>query len=109
MATIEEFHKLDIRVGKVISVERVVGAKKPAYKMKIDFGKLGIKNSSAQLTGLYSKEDLLGRQVVAVVNFPPRQIANFVSEVLILGAISDKRDTILLVPERDAEPGDKIA
>ena len=108
MATIEDFHKLDIRIGKVIGVEDFTEAKKPAYKLKIDFGKLGIKNSSAQLTGLYSKEDLLGRQVVAVVNFPPRQIANFVSEVLVLGAISDNRDTILLVPERDAELGDKI-
>jgi len=109
MATIEDFHKLDIRVGKVISVEKFAGANKPAYKMKIDFGKLGIKNSSAQLTGLYSEKELLDRQVVAVVNFPPRQIANFVSEVLVLGAISEKRDTILLVPERDAELGDRIA
>jgi len=109
MATIEDFHKLDIRVGKVISVEKFTGANKPAYKMKIDFGKLGIKNSSAQLTRLYSEKDLLNRQVVAIVNFPPRQIASFISEVLVLGAISDKRDTILLAPERDAELGDKIA
>ena len=109
MATIEDLHKLDIRIGKIISVEDFPEAKKPSYKLNIDFGSLGIKKSSAQLTGLYQKEDLLNKDIVAVVNFPPRQVANFISEVLVLGAVSEKHSTILLQPERKAEPGDKIA
>lgn len=109
MATFEDFKKLDIRVGKIISVEDFPEAKKPAYKIKIDFGKeLGIKKTSAQLTVLYSKAGLLGKQVIAVVNFPPKQVGGFISEVLILGALNEK-GVILLQPERKAKEGDKIA
>ena len=109
MATFEEFLKIDIRVGKIIEVVDFPEARKPAFKIKIDFGKaLGVKQTSAQITQLYSKETLLGKLVVAVVNFPPKQIGNFVSEVLILGAL-DEKGVILLQPEREAKLGDKIA
>jgi tRNA-binding protein len=105
----EDFLKVDIRVGKIISVEDFPEAKKPAYKLTVDFGKLGVKRSSAQITKRYTKEKLLGRQVVAVVNFPPKQIANFVSEVLVLGAVAASDDVILLKPDEGAELGDRIA
>ena len=105
----EDFLKVDIRVGKIISVEDFPEAKKPAYKLTVDFGKLGVKSSSAQITKRYTKEKLLGRQVVAVVNFPPKQIANFVSEVLVLGAVTASDDVILLKPDEGAELGDRIA
>lgn len=108
MATFEDFKKLDIRVGKIVSVEDFPEAKKPAYKIKIDFGVLGIKKTSAQLTELYSKDGLLGKQVIAVLNFPPKQVGNFISEVLILGALNEK-GVILLQPERETKEGDKIA
>lgn len=108
MATIEDFLKLDIRVGRILSVGDFPEARKPAYKIKIDFGALGTKQTSAQITGLYKKDDLIGKQVVAVVNFPPKQIGGFVSEVLILGAL-DEKGVILLQPEREAALGDKIA
>ncbi|MBS3148641.1 tRNA-binding protein [Candidatus Woesearchaeota archaeon] len=109
MATIEDFHKLDIRVGTIVKVEEFPEAKKPAFKVFVDFGLLGVKKSSAQITQLYSPESLVGRQVIAVVNFPPRQVGPFISEVLILGAVADSRGTILLAPERKVENGDKIA
>lgn len=110
MATIEDFQKLDIRVGRIIEVEEFAQAKKSSYKLKIDFGKkLGIKKSSAQITKLYPKEDLLHRQVIAVVNFPPRQIANFISEVLILGVVLENNEVVLLQPEREVPSGYKIA
>lgn len=109
MATFEDFLKLDIRVGKIVSVENFPEARKPAYKIAIDFGpELGIKKTSARLTKLYRREELLGKQVVAVVNFPPKQIGSFISEVLILGAM-DEKGVILLQPERPAREGDKIA
>src|SRR3989338_11415207 len=86
MATYEDFEKLDVRVGKIISVEDFPEARKPSYKLKIDFGKdIGIKNSSAQLADLYKKEELKDKLILAVINFPPRQIGPFVSEVLTLG------------------------
>ncbi len=108
MATYEDFEKLDIRVGKIIDVKDFPEAKKPAYKLVIDFGKIGIKRSSAQITALYSKEDLIGKQVIAVINFPPKKIVDFISEVLVLGVLN-KDKVVLLKPEREVELGDRIA
>ena len=105
----EDFQKIDLRVGTIVEVEEFPEAKKPAFKVFVDFGLLGVKKSSAQITQLYSPESLVGRQVIAVVNFPPRQVGPFISEVLILGAVADSRGTILLAPERKVENGDKIA
>ena len=107
MANIDDFLKLDIRVGTIVEVKDFEKAKKPAYQLKIDFGSLGIKKSSAQITALYSKEDLIGKQILAVVNFPPRQIANFLSEVLVLGTYSEE-GVVLVVPEQKVENGDKL-
>ena len=104
----DDFEKVDIRVGTIIEVKDCPAAKKPAYQMKIDFGELGTKNSSAQVTKFYSKEDLQGRQVIAVVNFPAKRIANFVSECLVLGVYTENMDVILLQPERSAKNGMKI-
>lgn len=109
MATFEDFEKLEMRVGKIIDVKDFPEAKKPAYKLRIDFGELGIKNSSAQITKLYSKEDLLGKQIIAVTNFPPKKIAGFVSDVLVLGVITKDNEVILLKPEREVELENKIA
>lgn len=105
----KDFQKVDIRVGKIIRVEDFPEAKKPSYKLEIDFGELGVKRSSAQITKLYTKGDLLNRQVVAVVNFPPKQIANFISEVLVLGVVKENDEVILLQPEREVPLGYKIA
>lgn len=107
MANIDDFFKLDIRVGTIVEVKDFEKAKKPAYQLKIDFGSLGIKKSSAQITALYSKEDLIGKQILAVVNFPPRQIADFLSEVLVLGTYSEE-GVVLVVPEQKVENGDKL-
>lgn len=107
MANIDDFLKLDIRVGTIVEVKDFEKAKKPAYQLKIDFGSLGIKKSSAQITALYSKEDLLGKQILAVVNFPPRQIADFLSEVLVLGTYSEE-GVVLVVPEQKVKNGDKL-
>ncbi len=108
MATFEDFQKIDIRVGKIIEVKDFEEARSPSYKVKIDFGKLGIKVSSAQITKLYSKKDLLNRQIVAVVNFPPKRIAGFKSEVLILGVMKEDGEVILLQPDREAPLGYRI-
>lgn len=108
MATFEDFLKLDIRVGKIIEAEFFDKAKKPAYKLKVDFGEnIGIKKSSAQITELYKIEELIGKNVLAVVNFPPRQIADFMSEVLVLGTYS-KDGVVLITPDKDVELGDKL-
>ena len=107
MVSIDDFYKLDIRVGTIVEVKDFEKAKKPAYQLKIDFGSLGIKKSSAQITTLYSKEDLIGKQILAVVNFPPRQIADFLSEVLVLGTYSEE-GVVLVVPEQKVENGDKL-
>ena len=108
MATFEDFQKIDIRVGRIIEVLDFGEARNPSYKIKIDFGELGIKASSAQITKLYSKEDLLNRQIVAVVNFPPKKIAGYKSEVLILGVMKGNGEVILLQPECEAPLGYKI-
>ena len=107
--TMDDFMKVDIRIGRVVKVEDFPAARKPAYKLWIDFGPLGVKKSSAQLTRLYSLEDLLDRMVAAVVNFPPRQVADFMSEVLVLGAVGEGNEVILLQPDRQAPPGMRVA
>ena len=108
MATIEDFEKLDIRAGTILEAKKFEKARKPAYKSEIDFGEeIGIKKSSAQITNLYSLDELKGKQVLAVVNFPPRQIADFMSEVLVLGTNS-KEGIILITPDKLAENGDKL-
>ncbi len=106
--TWSDFEKVEIRVGTIVKVEDFPEARKPAYKLWIDFGKFGIKKSSAQITKLYKKEDLLNKQVVAVVNFPPKQIANFMSECLVLGVVLENNEVILLQPERKAPNGYRI-
>ena len=105
--TFEDFSKIDFRVGTIIAVETFDGAIKPAYKLKIDFGDIGILNSSAQITHRYSEEDLLNKQVIAVINFPKKQIANFMSECLVLGAVNGK-DVILISPDDKVKDGLKI-
>ncbi len=101
MATIEDFEKLDIRVGKILEVNDFPEAKKPAYKLKIDFGsEIGIKNSSVQIVALYSKEELIGKLVLGVVNFPPRKIGPFESEVLTLGVPDSEGKVILITPDK---------
>lgn len=104
----DDFKKVDMRIGKIIEVEEFSRVKKSAYKLKIDFGSLGIKTSSAQITELYTKEDLMERLVVAVVNFPPKNIAGFQSEVLILGISDNKKRVILLQPDKDAPLGSRV-
>ena len=103
MATIEDFQKLDIRVGKIISVEDFPEAKKPAYKLTIDLAELGTKKSSVQIVDLYSKENLVGKQVLCVINFPPRKIGPFISEVLTLGVPDDQGRCVLVVPDKKAK------
>ena len=106
--TFEDFQKIDIRVGKIIEVKDFEEVRSPSYKIKIDFGELGTKFSSAQITKLYSKESLLNRQIVVVVNFSPKKIAEFKSEVLILGVMKENGEVILLQPEREVLLGYKI-
>lgn len=108
MATFEDFSKLDIRVGTIIQAKNFEKAKNPAYQLQIDFGEsIGVKKSSAQITDLYKVEDLIGMQVLAVINFPPRQIADFMSEVLVLGAYSDG-GVVLIKPDKEVQNGDKL-
>ena len=103
-----DFEKIDIRTGTIVAATAFEKAKKPAYKLKIDFGKEGIKNSSAQITVLYSVNELIGKQVVAVINFPPKQIANFISECLVLGIYNENNDVVLLMPDKQTKNGEKI-
>lgn len=109
MISYEDFLRIEIRAGRVVRVEDFPQAHKPAYRLWIDFGELGIKKSSAQITRLYSKKDLMDKTVIAVTNFPPKQIANFRSEVLVLGVIMEDGDTVVLLQaEREIPPGSRI-
>jgi len=103
-----DFDKVDMRVGIVTDAQPFPEARKPALKLTIDFGAIGVKRSSAQITDRYGPADLVGRRVVAVVNFPPKQIGPFVSEVLVLGAYDDRGQVILLRPDFEVAPGAKI-
>ena len=108
MASFDDFLKLDIRVGTIVSAKNFEKARKPAYQLEVDLGQeLGIKRSSAQITDHYRPEDLVGKQVLAVVNFPPRQIANFFSEILVLGTYSEG-GVVLIRPDRPVKNGDKL-
>jgi tRNA-binding protein len=105
----DDFAKVDIRVGRIVQVDEFPQAKKPAYKLRIDFGpEIGVKNSSAQITKYYNPADLMGKLVLGVVNFPPRQIATFFSEVLTLGVILGDGDICLVHPDRDVPLGSPI-
>ncbi len=105
-----DFEKVELRVGTIIKVEDFPDAKKPAYKLLIDFGpELGVKKSSGQYTKLYSKEELLGKQVICCINFPPKQVANFLSECLTCGFIGDNGEVVLAIPERRVKDGMKLA
>ena len=108
MISWEDFEKVDIRTGTILEVNDFPGARKPAYQLTIDFGELGIKKSCAQITSLYSKDELKGKQVVAVVNFPPKQIATFFSECLVLGVYNENKEVVLLHPSLPVKNGSKI-
>jgi tRNA-binding protein len=103
-----DFEKIDIRLGTILEVTDFPAAKKPAYQLLVDFGELGIKRSSAQVTALYKKEELLGKQVIAVINFPVKQIANFFSECLVLGVYNEENDVVLLQPSMPVKNGSRI-
>ncbi|MBS1751202.1 MAG: tRNA-binding protein [Bacteroidetes bacterium] len=108
MISRSDFEKIDIRVGTILEAVPFPKAQKPAYQLTIDFGKLGIKKSSAQITALYQPERLAGRQVIAIVNFPPKQIANFFSECLVLGVYAEDGNVVLLQPDRKVINGSRI-
>jgi tRNA-binding protein len=104
----DDFDKVDIRAGVVVDARSFPEARRPAYRLWIDFGPLGVRRSSAQITRHYAPEELVGRQVIGVVNFPPKQIGPFVSEVLVLGVYDEAGEVVLLQPERPVAPGQKI-
>jgi tRNA-binding protein len=105
----DDFLRVDIRVGRIVEVQPFLNARKPAYRLRVDFGPaIGEKRSSAQLTQVYQPEDLVGRQVLAVVNFPPRQIANFFSDVLVLGVPDEDGNVVLIQPEREVPLGGRL-
>ncbi len=103
-----DFEKIDIRVGTVLMASDFPEARNPSYQLRIDFGPLGIRKTSAQITTRYDKKELVGKQVVAVINFPKKQIANFMSECLVLGVVGDDKDVILLQPSAAANNGDRV-
>lgn len=108
MITFDEFMKADIRVGTIIEAKPFLKTRKPAYQLRIDFGsEIGIKKSSAQITDVYKPENLINKQILAVVNFPPRQIADFMSEVLVLGTYSEQ-GVVLIRPDIEVKNGDKL-
>lgn len=107
MISWEDFEKVDMRTATIVDVEPFPRARVPAWKLTLDFGPLGLRRSSARITDLYSREELINRQVIAVVNFPPKNIAGFQSECLVLGVL-EKRGVVLLQPERKVENGSKI-
>ncbi len=109
MITWNDFEKVEMRAGTILKAESFPEAKNPSYKLEIGFGELGIRKSSAQITKLYNKEDLIGKQIIAVTNFPPKQIANFVSECLVLGVVLENKNVVLLQPEQKVPDGYKIA
>ncbi len=106
--TYDDFTKLDIRTGRIVRVDDFPRARKPTYKLWIDFGELGIKKSSAQIAGRYAKEGLLDSMVIAVTNFPPRQVADFLSEVLVLGAVLGADEVALVRPDKDVSTGKRV-
>lgn len=106
--TYADFEKVEIRVGRVVRAETFPQARKPAYRLWIDFGEWGVKQSSAQITQLYTPEDLVDRQVLAVTNFPPRQVANFMSEVLVLGVVLEDGAVTLVQPDRAVPLGKRV-
>ena len=108
MITWNDFEKIDIRVGTILTAQPFKKAKQPAYQLSIDFGDIGIKKSSAQITHLYNMEDLIGKQIIAVVNFPPKQIANFFSECLVLGVYNNNKEVVLLAADKPIKNGSKI-
>jgi tRNA-binding protein len=108
MITWDDFEKIDMRIGTIIEAEVFPKAKRPAYKLKVDFGELGVKQSSAQITAHYQPDELIGKQVMAVVNFPPKQIANFISECLVMGVYDSNGDVVLLQPGKEVGNGCKV-
>jgi tRNA-binding protein len=109
MATIEDFQKLDIRAGRIVDVQDLPAARNPSFKLRIDIGEeIGIRRSCAQLTANYNKDELIGKLVLCMVNFPPRQIGTAISEVLTLGVPDDKNECILITPDRSVPPGGKL-
>jgi tRNA-binding protein len=108
MISWSDFEKIDIRTGTILEANYFPKAKKPAYQLLIDFGPMGVLKSSAQITVLYNPEELKGKQVIAVVNFPAKQIASFISECLVLGIYNENNDVVLLQPERPVANGQKI-
>jgi tRNA-binding protein len=107
-STPEEFFRTEMHVGRVVKAEEFPAARKPAYRLLIDFGPLGERRSSAQITARYPRDELVGRLVIAVTNFPPRQIATFMSEVLVLGVPDDAGEVVLLRPDADVAPGTRV-
>ena len=104
----DDFERVEMRVGRIVRAEPFPEARRPAYRLWIDFGELGVKRSSAQVTAHYSTEELVGRQVVAVTNFPPKQIATFMSEVLVLGVPSEQGEVVLLSPDLEVPEGGRV-